>query len=93
MAVIVCPRSMIDGVQLREKMAPVHNSLAPVPQLVEAGVTVALGVDNVHDYFCPFIDGDVFEELIFLIENCRYYDVDELVKIATTNGQAVLGNL
>ncbi len=90
MPVVVCPRSMIDGVQMRDKMAPVHNSIAPVPQLVEAGVKVALGVDNVHDYFCPFIDGDVFEELLFLIENCRYYDVEELVKIATTNGREVL---
>ena len=71
-------------------MAPVHNSIAPVPQLVEAGVKVALGVDNVHDYFCPFIDGDVFSELLFLIENCRYYDVEELVKIATTNGREIL---
>ncbi len=90
MPVIVCPRSMIDGVQMRDKTAPVHNSIAPVPQLVEAGVKVALGVDNVHDYFCPFIDGDVFEELLFLIENCRYYDVEELVKIATTNGREIL---
>lgn len=90
MSVIVCPRSMIDGVQLREKTAPVHNSIAPVPQLVEGGVNVALGVDNVHDYFCPFIDGDIFEELLFLIENCRYYDVEELVKIATTNGRQIL---
>jgi len=90
MPVIVCPRSMIDGVQMRHKMAPVHNSLAPVPELVEAGVTVALGVDNVHDYFCPFIDGDVFEELLFLIENCRFYDVDTLVDIATVNGRKIL---
>jgi len=90
MPVIVCPRSMIDGVQMRHKMAPVHNSLAPVPELVEAGVTVALGVDNVHDYFCPFIDGDVFEELLFLIENCRFYDVDALVDIATVNGRKIL---
>jgi cytosine/creatinine deaminase len=90
MPVIVCPRSMIDGVQMRDKTAPVHNSIAPVPELVEAGVKVALGVDNVHDYFCPFIDGDVFTELLFLIENCRYYDVEELVKIATTNGREIL---
>lgn len=90
MSVIVCPRAMIDGVQLREKTAPVHNSIAPVPQLIEAGINVALGVDNVHDYFCPFIDGDIFAELLFLIENCRYYNIDELVKIATTNGRKIL---
>ena len=90
MPVIICPRSMIDQLQMRDKTAPLHNSIGPVPELIEAGVTVALGVDNVHDYFCPFIDGDVFEELLFLLEACRYYDVDELVKIATTNGRKIL---
>jgi cytosine/creatinine deaminase len=90
MSVIVCPRAMLDGQQLRNKMAPVHNSIAPVPQLIEAGINVALGVDNIYDYFCPFIDGDIFTELLFLIETTRYYDVDELVKIATVNGRKVL---
>jgi cytosine/adenosine deaminase-related metal-dependent hydrolase len=93
MSVIVCPRAMIDGVQMREKLAPVHNSIAPVPEMLEAGINVCLGVDNVYDYFCPFIDGDLFAELLFLIETCRYYNVDELVKIATTNGRKVLENL
>ncbi|MFH0820189.1 MAG: amidohydrolase family protein [Candidatus Peregrinibacteria bacterium] len=93
MSVIVCPRAMLDGVQLRDKTSPVHNSLAPVPQLLEAGVNVALGVDNVYDYFCPFIDGNIFTELLFLIETCRYYDVDKLVDIATVNGRKVLENL
>lgn len=93
MSVIVCPRSMIDGVQMRDKMAPVHNSIAPVPQLIEAGVNVALGADNVHDYFCPFIDGDLFTELVFLLENCRYYDLEELSNIATINGRKVLENV
>ncbi len=90
MSVIVTPRAVIDMVQLRDKMAPVHNSIAPVPQMIKAGINVALGIDNVHDYFCPFIDGDIFEELLFLIETCRYYDVEELVKIATTNGRKIL---
>lgn len=89
MSVIVSPRAMIDGVQLRNKMAPVHNSLAPVPELIAEGVNVALGVDNVHDFFCPFIDGDPFKEMLFLIENCRFYDIDQLVAIATTNGRKI----
>ncbi len=93
MSVIVCPRSMIDGVQLRQKMAPVHNSIAPVPQLVEAGINVALGVDNVHDYFCPFIDGNIFTELLFLIEACRYYDIEKLSDIASVNGRKILESI
>lgn len=90
MNVIVCPRAMLDGVQLRHKMAPVHNSIAPVPHLLETGVNVALGVDNVYDYFCPFIDGDVFEELLFLIETCRFYDIDTLVNMATINARKIV---
>ncbi|MCF7917880.1 amidohydrolase family protein [Candidatus Gracilibacteria bacterium] len=90
MNVIVCPRAMIDNQQPRHKLAPVHNSIAPVPHLLEAGVRVCLGVDNVHDFFCPFIDGDIFTELVFLIETTRFYDVDKLVDIATVNGRAVL---
>lgn len=91
MSVIVCPRAMIDNQQPRHKMAPVHNSIAPVPHLLKAGINVCLGVDNVYDYFCPFIDGDVFKELQFLIEACRIYDVDTLVNIATVNGRKALG--
>jgi cytosine/creatinine deaminase len=93
MNVIICPRAAIDMIQLREKKAPVHNSIGPVPELLAAGVNVALGVDNVHDYFCPLINGSLFEELLFLAEACRYYDVDELVKIATVNGRKVLENV
>ncbi len=91
MSVIVCPRAMIDNQQPRHKMAPVHNSIAPVSHLLEAGVNVCLGVDNVYDYFCPFIDGDVFKELQFLVEACRIYEVDKLVDIATVNGRKALG--
>ena len=90
MSVIVSPRAMLDGQQMRNKMAPVHNSIAPVPQLVAAGVNVALGVDNVHDFFCPFIDGNLFTDLLFMIETTRFYDIDALVDIATVNGRKIL---
>lgn len=92
MSVIVCPRAMLDNMQPREKKAPTHNSLAPVPELVAGGVNVAIGVDNVHDYFCPFIDGNIFTDLMFLIECCRFYDIEELVNIATVNGLKVLNS-
>lgn len=90
MGVIVCPRAMLDNQQPRHKLAPVHNSIAPVRELVEGGVTVALGVDNVYDYFCPFIDGNLMTELICLIETTRLYDVDSLVAIASANGHKLL---
>jgi cytosine/adenosine deaminase-related metal-dependent hydrolase len=90
MSVIVSPRAMLDGVQMRDKTAPLHNSIAPVPQLVAGGVNVALGVDNIHDLFCPYIDGDLFTDLLFLIETTRFYDIDKLVDIATVNGRKAL---
>ncbi len=93
MSVVVCPRAMIDNQQPRHKTGPIHNSIAPVPHLIEAGVNVALGVDNVYDFFCPFIDGNLFTELVFLLETTRFYDVDKLVDIATTNGRKVLENV
>ena len=67
-----------------------HNSIGPVPQLVAAGVNVALGVDNIYDFFCPFIDGDIFTDLICLIETTRFYDIEALVNIATVNGRKIL---
>ena len=90
MSVIICPRAVVDMLQPREKISPVHNSIAPLQHLLEAKLNVCLGVDNVHDFFCPFIDGDVFTELLFLIETTRFYDVDTLVDIATVNGKKVL---
>lgn len=90
MSVIVSPRAMLDNKQMRHKMGPMHNSIGPVPQLVAAGVNVALGVDNVYDFFCPFIDGDLFTDLVFLAETTRFYDIDKLVDIATVNGRKIL---
>ncbi|MDP2691474.1 MAG: amidohydrolase family protein [bacterium] len=89
-SVIISPRAMLDNQQPRHKMAPVHNSIGPVVQLIEGGVNVAIGVDNVHDYFCPFIDGDIFTELLFLIETTRFYEIDTLVDIVTTNGRKLI---
>lgn len=93
MSVVVCPRAMIDNQQPHHKIGPIHNSIAPVPHLIEAGVNVALGVDNVYDFFCPFIDGNLFTELVFLLETTRFYDIDALVDIATVNGRKVLENI
>jgi hypothetical protein len=90
MSVVMAPRAMIDGVQMREKMAPVHNSIGPLTHFLEGGLNVALGVDNVHDYFCPFIDGNMLTELLFLLETCRFYDIEALTDIATVNGRKIL---
>lgn len=84
--IICCPGAALGMKQLRTKTAPVHNSIARVPEFLAAGLTVAIGTDNIHDFFQPFIDGDLYTEARMLMEACRFYDLDALVEICTTNG-------
>ncbi|MEO1267697.1 MAG: amidohydrolase family protein, partial [Myxococcota bacterium] len=58
MQIIVCPSAALSMKQL-DRAAPLHNSIAPVQRLLEQGVDVALGVDNIHDLFMPLVDGDM----------------------------------
>lgn len=90
MAVAVCPSAALGMRQLDQYQANVHNSIANVPEMLQAGLTVGLGVDNVYDYYQPFVDGDMWVELRMLMEACRFYDFDQLVNIATVNGKKIL---
>jgi len=90
-AVAVCPSAALSMRQLDQYQAPVHNSIANVPEMLEAGVLVGLGVDNIADFYEPFVDGDMWVELRLMQEACRYYHLDELVKIASLNGAKILG--
>jgi adenosine deaminase len=80
-SVIVCPSAALSMKQL-DMTGPLHNSIAPVPKLLEAGVPVYLGVDNVYDLFMPLVDGDLWFECRLLMEACRFYDIDRVAKIA-----------
>ncbi len=88
--VIVCPSAALAMRQLDHLDSPTHNSIANVPEMLEAGVVVGLGVDNVCDYYQPFVDGDMWTEMRVLQEACRYYHFDNLLKIATENGAKIL---
>jgi len=89
-SLVVCPSAALSMRQLDNKTSPVHNSIANVPELLEAGVTVGLGVDNINDFYMPFVDGDMWIELRMLMEACRFYNFDELLKICTSNGNKIL---
>lgn len=89
-AVSVCPTAALSMRQLDDKVSNVHNSIANVPEMLEAGVLVGLGVDNVCDFYEPFVDGDMWTELRVLMEACRFYDFDALVNIASSNGRKLL---
>jgi len=88
--VIANPTAYIDSSR-NEIKVPFHNAVTPVDEMVPARLTVALGTDNINDLHKPFTDGDMWTELRFLLESCRYYNIDQLVKIATINGLKVLG--
>ena len=87
---VVCPSAALSMRQLDQYQAPVHNSIANVPEMLEAGVLVGMGVDNVCDFYQPFIDADLWTEMRMLQEACRFYDFDKLVDIATVNGRKIL---
>ncbi len=88
-AVVVCPSAALSMKQLNQYTSGVHNSIANVPEMLEAGVTVGMGVDNICDYYQPFVDGDMWVEMRMLMEANRFYDFDALVSIATTNGKKI----
>jgi cytosine/creatinine deaminase len=90
-SVIVCPSAALSMRQL-DMQGPLHNSIAPVPKLLDAGVPVYLGVDNVYDLFMPLVDGDLWFESRLLMEACRFYDIDRVAKLVTDkSGFGALG--
>ncbi len=90
MSVVVCPSAGLGMRQLDQYQSPIHNCIANVPEMLEAGVAVGLGVDNVCDFYQPFIDADLWTEMRMLQEACRFYNFDKLVEIATDNGRKIL---
>lgn len=62
---VSCPTAWIDTART-EMIGPMHNSMTPVDELVPAGVTVALGTDNVCDAMVPWSAGDMWHELQLL---------------------------
>jgi cytosine/adenosine deaminase-related metal-dependent hydrolase len=84
--VTVCPKAAVSMKQLKTKMAPIHNCIAQVDEMLDAGVNVSIGTDNISDIFVPENNGDLFDDLLTLASACRLYDIYKLTNIATTNG-------
>tara|TARA_B100000212_G_scaffold326159_1_gene288424 strand:+ start:2758 stop:3738 length:981 start_codon:yes stop_codon:yes gene_type:complete len=87
---ITCPSAWIDHKRSDELM-PSHNSITPVDEMLEQGLTVAIGSDNICDVYKPFCDGDMINELRLLIDACRIYNPVDIINIAVHNGKKVLG--
>lgn len=90
MMLVTCPTAWIDS-RRNEDLSPTHNAIAPIEELRENGIPVALGTDNIFDIYKPFTDGDMWTELRFLLESCHYYNIDDLITIATKHGRLALG--
>lgn len=92
--VVSCPTAWIDNSWVAGKpediTGPIHNAITPVREMIAAGVTVALGTDGIRDIYKPFTDGDMWTELRFLLEAEHHYDIENLIKIASTNGKKAL---
>ena len=69
--------------QQSDVIAPIHNSIAPVLELHQAGVDVMMGVDNIYDLFMPLVDGDMWFESRLMMEAIRCYDLNLISDIAT----------
>lgn len=88
--VVCCPSAWIDH-KRNESPVPSHNSMTPVDEMINAGIVVAIGTDNVQELHLPFNDGDMWTELLLLLKANRFYDLDALADIASTNGLKALG--
>lgn len=87
---VSCPTAWIDS-RRNEELSVTHNAITPVDELSQYGLIVALGTDNIADIYKPFTLPEMWMELRFLLEANHFYEIDELVKIATINGLKVLG--
>ena len=89
---VSCPTAWIDH-RRNETLTVTHNAITPIDEMVPLGLTVAIGSDNICDVYKPFSNGDMMTELRFLLESTHFYDIESLVKIATTNGRKVIGEI
>lgn len=87
--VIVCPSAALSMRQQDHIHAPIHNSIAPVMEMLEKSVNVMLGVDNILDLFMPLVDGDLWFESRLLMESIRCYDLD-LISDLVSNPQGFI---
>lgn len=67
-----------------------RRALAPINLLIDEGVHVRLGVDNVDDTFCPFPTADPLEVGYLARLAGHLYDDDRLVS-ALSDGRSTLG--
>lgn len=79
--VISCPTAALSMFQRRPLLAPVHNSIARLLEMMVAGVTVRIGTDNIADIFIPNGDGSVRSEVWVAATALRFYHTTIWAKV------------
>ncbi len=79
--VICCPSAAISMFQLRPISTPIHNSIARILDMAEAGVPVRIGTDNICDVFVPNGDGKIESEIWLAANLLRFYSINAWSKI------------
>jgi len=79
--VISCPTAAVSMRQLRPLETPTHNSIARVWDMVDKGIPVSLGTDNIADVFLPCTTPNMYDQLVCLADSLRFYDSEVLAKI------------
>lgn len=86
---ISCPSAWIDH-QRTEQLSPTHNSLTPIDEMLEWGLTVGIGTDNIEDIYKPYCNGDMMFEIRMALEAYKIYDNKVLLDLAYNNGIKIL---
>jgi len=80
--VICCPSAALSMRQLRPIKTPTHNSIARILEMLEKGVEIRIGSDNIADVFVPSGTPNLYKELYLLTNAIRFYPDNILAKIA-----------
>lgn len=80
--VICCPSAAISMRQMRDKSAPIHNSIARILDMMEVGIPVKIGTDNICDIFIPSGDGKIQSEIWLASNLLRFYNTFVWAKVA-----------
>ena len=90
MQFVCCPSAWIDHPR-SEVLSPTHNSMTPIDEMLEWGLTVGIGTDNIEDIYKPYCNGDMMFELRMALECYKIYNENILEDLAYNNGLKILG--
>lgn len=80
--IICCPRAAITMRQLRPIMAPTHNCITRLLEMVAWEIPIRIGTDNIADIFIPSGSTNMVNEVTYLSDNMRYFITKLWAKIA-----------